>query len=516
MEPQLAQSKNLQQATTLSSKRASTVDQSTANAQHDRTREREKAFNMQRIQLAGQLSSERKQCKDLEARVYALQDELASLRFRSEAFEAECARLHGEIGEAAQQLGAQTVKAAEQNKAMLDRVTDLESKLDEAAKSLEESILGREILQKAHDEAVKNCDQQADKVQQLEKELEISRTQIHDLNANYDRLQEQHDDDAKDQLEQLEVIRQLKLEAKDNEEVMQDVLAELGDARVRISMMEETHEVHDRDLQQRVALKDTEVKDLKREVDTLRDACADAISKKEAAEMDFQEYSAQTLQEQQELTEARNQSLEESQELRRSLDEFQRSTKPFTQTVIICVDVSGSLTGVIHDIKQVYRDVVHTIKSNNSDARVAVVIHGSPSNPVPSPLQPISDKTFQIMETNYVAGTEDYTYCLEQANGFLKKNAATKRLVILIGDGDAICSNRTALFTTCEQLRSAHIFAHSIVIPSSSWSYAGSSPTMRDISAATGGRVENKSTYLSALDELLRHEREEYFKATRM
>ncbi|KAG4217524.1 hypothetical protein PC116_g33995 [Phytophthora cactorum] len=38
---------------------------------------------------------------------------------------------------------------------------------------------------------------------------------------------------------------------------------------------------------------------------------------------------------------------------------------------------------------------------------------------------------------------------------------------------------------------------------------------MRDISEATDGRVEDEATYMSAMDEILRQEREQYFEVSK-
>ncbi|KAI1501794.1 hypothetical protein F5X99DRAFT_428229 [Biscogniauxia marginata] len=437
-------SKDSEHSATTLPPQASTGGQLMMDVQRDRTSSREKAFNIQRIQLAEQLSKKHKLCIDLEARISSLQDELASLTSSNKAFEVECVMLHRQINEAAQKLESQTADAGQRDKAMLERVSDLETKLDEAVKSLDQSILSRDILQRAHDEAVK---------------------------------------------------------------------------------LEKSHESRQHDLQQRLTLKGVEVKELKREIGTLRTACADAVEKKEALQKKLhtqaEDHRVQALQEKQQLEEARDQSLAESRKLRQSLDKLEKSleksAKPFAQTVVICVDVSGSLTSFIHEIKQAYRDVLHIVKSVNSDARVAVVIHGGRERHNPSPVQAISDATFRIMDDlDSMGGAEDYTYCLEQANNIFRMNIDSQKLLVLIGDGNATCSSTTSLFVTCEQLMSARISTYSIVIASHSPFDGCTDLTMQGILEATGSRVEYKDTYLSALDELLRHEREQHFEASHL
>ncbi|RYP42248.1 hypothetical protein DL767_000412 [Monosporascus sp. MG133] len=501
----LAQSKHSRHAATTSSTRASTGGQLMADVQHDRAHSKEKAFNMQRIQLAERLSNESKLYKALEARATLLQDELASLRSSNEALEAECARLHEQIDEATQQLEIQITEAGRRDEAMLERVSDLEAKLDEAANTLEQSFLCREKLQKDHDEAVKACDQQADKVKQLDHELQMGRAKIHDLQAMYDRLHEKHVDDEKHQQEQLETLKRLDAEAKYNKRAMNEALRDLADAKLTISNNEQSHESRESDLQQRLALKGAEAKKLKGEINTLRAACADAISKKEAAQMELRT----------ELAEAQDKSLAESRKLQQSLYELQASINPFPQVIVIGVDVSSSTIPVIHGIKQAYRDVLHMAKSNNSGVKVAVVVHGNYKQHDPSPVQTISDATFRIGDfTEITRGTEDYAYCLEQAHEILSMYVGSKKLIILIGDGNALCSNTTALFAVCEKLRSERVLALSIVIPNHSWFGSTCDSTIRDISQITGGRIEYKDTYLSALDEILRLEREQHFKAS--
>ncbi|KAI4860703.1 hypothetical protein F4820DRAFT_465383 [Hypoxylon rubiginosum] len=457
IQPQIKQSKL---AATSSRTLAST------SSQLEMTRSREKAFNMQRIQLAEQLGSERKQRTELEALLVDLQQELASLTSNNEASVVECTRLHGEI----QQLKSEATETAEWVVAMQKDIINLECKLKEVTADLEQSILSRDTLQKAHDEAVENYDRQTRKVLELEEEL---KAKIRDLDAANKKLQEVHDDDVK----------------------------------FTIPSIHEAHKSRESDLQQRLARKGTEAKNLRRELNALRLTWAEAVMKKEVAEQELidntEEQRVEASQAQQELADSRKQ-----------FDELQKLIVPFPQTVVICVDPSGSTAGSVHEIKQAYRDVLHKIKSSNDDARAAVVIHGSSMRPDPSPLEAVSDATFRMMDSvGSIGGSEDYTYCLEKANGIFKADVDSQKLLILIGDGDAICSNLFSVNDTLGQLSSAGILAHSIVLsngPENLW-FAGDL-TMKDISLWTGGRVEDKDTYLSALEEIFRHEREQHFR----
>ncbi|KAI1662914.1 hypothetical protein F4813DRAFT_394986 [Daldinia decipiens] len=450
--------------TTATTSRTSTTNSSSmANIQLNRTRSREKALNMERINLAGQLSDQQKLCARLEATIISLQDEVTSLSISKETLEAECERLHGQIHAADENSKSQTTEAEQREKALSDKITDLESRLNKILKSLEDTKYDLGMVQLAYTQVVNARNQQVSKVQQLELDLKADRAKIHDLNDSCKNLQEKN-----------------------------------YNADLAIYNMEKSHQSRERELQQRLTSKGTEIKDLKRELNTLRGTSADAVAKKEAV--------------QKELAARSDEFKAESQKLQHSFDELQKSTAPFDQTIVICVDVSGSVASVIHEVKQVYRDVLHIIKSNNSNAEVAVVVHGSYVKMDPSPTQTIKDGTFRILDGINSIGTEDYTYCMEQARNILHRvGVGSKKCIVLIGDGDAICSSSTSLFATCDQLKSANIQAHSVIITNvpNRCRYA----EMRAISKSTGGRVEDKYTYLSAIEEILRHQREQHFKA---
>ncbi|KAI1778574.1 hypothetical protein F4818DRAFT_304779 [Hypoxylon cercidicola] len=426
---------------------ASMSSQLKAGVRGDTTRSKEKTLVMQRIQLAEKLSNERKLSTDLEARLIGLQQELATLTSSNEALEAECSRLHGE---------SQATEAKQSDSTMQETIRDLESKLEEAAKNLEQSLIRSDVLQIAHDEAANDCFQQTEMAKQLDDELKISRAETEELHATYKELLD-------------------------------------------------TYKLSESDLEKHLTSKDGEANELRRELDALRTAHADAVSKQ------AKDFEAQVSQAQKELAEAREQSLAESQKLQKSLDDLQKSTMPFPQAIVIGVDLSGSTNIIFDDIKQAYRDVLLVIKSKNSDARVGVVIHGCYSRPDPSPLEAISDATFRIVDSIHsTGGNEDYSYCLEQANNLFETDGDSKKLLLLIGDGDAMCSDTASAIATCKQLASARTLAHSITLSTSSSFWIQFS--MEEISKITGSRVENKDTYLSALDEILRHEREQHFR----
>ncbi|KAI0896309.1 hypothetical protein F4806DRAFT_466885 [Annulohypoxylon nitens] len=425
----------VQHSATASSTRVVTDSPPTEEARHDNTRAREKAFNLQRIQLAEQLRNERQLSTDLEARIAGLQDELARLTRSKEACETECAELRRQIDEAIQQHESQITASNQREEDMSRRTSDLESKLEEVTKSLEESTLNCSLLQESHAHAARECDDQSTKIKRLESQLILNNTKAHDRDKKYCELEE--------------LYRNIVTE---NEATQKALLAQV------------------------------------------------------------EHYKSQASQEHHMLNkamESRDKYLAESEKLQQSVEKLEKPSKPFAQTIVICVDISGSATGVIHDIRQAYRDVLHIIKSINSSARVAIVVHGEYSRRLPSLVQEISESTFQIMDSSPIGSdTEDYSYCLIEALDILRAEVG-RGLVILIGDGNAVCSDVPGLLETCNQFKSYKMLVHSIIISDNS-NFIGF--TMSRITETIGGQVENKNTYMRAFDEILRRERENYFK----
>ncbi|XXH04175.1 hypothetical protein Hte_010588 [Hypoxylon texense] len=445
-----------------------------AGSQLDMTRSREKALNMQRIQLAEQLSNERKHRTELEARLADLKQKVASITSSSEVIEVESAKLLEKVDSMAQQLESQATEVQQRDGALRGRISDLESKLEEVTKDLEQSKLNCDALQKAHDEAISDRDGLTARVDQLRSELRNERIENRELDAAYKKLEETHE----------------------------------GDMKAALLSIQEAHGSRETDLQQRLTRKGIEAKNLRRELDALRLTLAEAASKREAEEKELlaqtEEWRTQALQAKEELAESLKQ--------QEGFDELKKSTMPFPQMVVICVDLSGSATKSIHEIKQAYRDTLHMIKLHNSDAIVAVVFHGCFKKLAPTPLDVVSDATFRAIDAvSDTGGAEDYSYCLGKAKELFEADNS-KKLLILIGDGEAMSSNPISATVTLEYLLLAEIQAHSIVLQSApSWG-SSSELTMEDISQPTGGRVEYKETYLSALEEILRHEREQHFR----
>ncbi|KAI1804818.1 hypothetical protein F4811DRAFT_552502 [Daldinia bambusicola] len=463
----LDQRKPLEHAAT-SLSLASTASLSSGKLQL-KNRNREKAMNMQYIQLAVQLKDQNELRKTLQTNITGLEDQLASLKLSNEALEHECGKLRDQIHEAEEKLNGYKAEFRRREKDLLGIIADLGSKLDEASKSLLQSTTDRDTLQKVYDEVVKAHDQQTGTIRQLELDLEAIRAQAKTVKDSHKKLQEEH----------------------------------ANELSLAVSDLKESHESRERELQQRLASKGTEIKDLKRELKRLRDDWVETTVQRENLEKYGEGQKA------------------ELHTLRQSLEELKKSTGPFSQEIVIGVDVSGSLSSVIHRVKQTYRDVLHIIKSSNSDAQVVVVIHGGyngfgGSNHYNTlSAQTISNETFQALNFIGAGGAEDYIYCLEEVASRLDMDSDSKKLVILIGDGNTSCARGSSVLASCAQLKASGIQIHSIVLSNGlSWDNP-EELTMRDISEATNGRVEDEESYMSALEEILRNEREQHFNTSK-
>ena len=311
-----------------------------------------------------------------------------------------------------------------------------------------------------------------------------------------------------------ETIRRLEAEVKDREQVIEELGAELEKARIEISEMKESHESREGDLHQGRAARDDMNKVLRQEIDTLRTLHANAVLDKEAAEKQFQARAevetVQAQKKEQELEEACDKFQEENNTLQQSINELQNATKPFPQLVVIVVDLSGSTATVFGQIKQAYRDVLHVLRANNSDAKVSVVIHGPPNPGNPSVVQGITSTTFRIMEecVDKPSGSEDYDSCLAKAADILDANIGSKELVVLIGDGNG-CSSSPSIKSSCAFFQAIEVLVHSIIFPTHSW--FDDSCAMQEIAELTGGRVERQESYLEALEEIFQYERRQHF-----
>ncbi|KAI1763842.1 hypothetical protein GGR53DRAFT_345597 [Hypoxylon sp. FL1150] len=408
--------------------KATANGQSTANARRDQPSNREIALNIQRIQLAEKLGDERKQRKNLEARISSLQDEVAELSSTNKALDMQ-------LSEERKQ--HETAKLSPTNKY-------LHLQRDEFAKQI-----GYE--RKLHAVLETRIDSLQDEIAELtstNKALEADRSRLRE-EIEWTDLQ----------LEESLITQRAKMD---------------GDTQ-RAKTEEDTQE----------------------RISNLEVELAEATKNFQQAILNNN-----LLQET---------SMAESQEMQKSLKELQRSTMPFNQTIVIGVDLSGSTAPFDRKIKNAYRDVLHMIKSNNSDAKVSVVVHGAVKLH-PSPAKAISDTLFKHLDDIEASGTEDYKFCLEQACKVFQDNINSNRLLILIGDGEAEQSRVAALYAACQKLLLDGIKSHSIALPNGSRRRSQFDWTMERISQITGGRVEYQYTYMAAIEELLRKEREQYFR----
>ena len=311
-----------------------------------------------------------------------------------------------------------------------------------------------------------------------------------------------------------ETLRRLETAVREGEKEIMELCAELQKASIEVSEAEKSHESREDDLQQLFTANEEKTEALKFEIETLRGLLAEAASEKESTAKELQARAevekAQAQKKQQELVKARGKLQEENRELQESIKELQNATKPFPQLVVIGVDVSASTIGVSDQIKEAYRDVLHAIRSNNSGAKVSIVLHGAGNSTYPPFIQDITSTTFQFVEkhSNGLKGAEDYDYCLKNAQDIFDGGIGSKRLVVLIGDGCGD-SQTPAVLAACGQFSAINILVHSIIFQS--YSPFWNDRAMESISDLTGGRVERQETYLAALNGIFLHERKQYF-----
>ncbi|KAI1860450.1 hypothetical protein JX265_009849 [Neoarthrinium moseri] len=175
------------------------------------------------------------------------------------------------------------------------------------------------------------------------------------------------------------------------------------------------------------------------------------------------------------------------------------------QLVILCVDASNSSQDVFHQVKQVYRDLLVFLKTKNSDTKVAVITHGHPNNLDVAPPEMITTTTLQLLNSVNTAGTEDYSYCLSKANEIIGSRMGMgsvfeTKVIIMIGDGNAICDSSSGIEAEILILQRQNIPAHSVIVPNGSKRFKGY--TMTKISEETEGVILTIDNYLSELDRL--------------
>ncbi|KAK6220721.1 hypothetical protein LQW54_001912 [Pestalotiopsis sp. IQ-011] len=201
------------------------------------------------------------------------------------------------------------------------------------------------------------------------------------------------------------------------------------------------------------------------------------------------------------LTKERDVARTKEKQLETQVSKLQEAAKPISRLVVICLDGSGSLKGVLGQVKQVYRDLILYLKAKCADAQVALITHGC-SNMV-FQAHTISEWSLILVGNIGSPGSEDYSYCLTKAQNMLEKDASSRRVVVMIGDGDANYSEWTELNKAMTFLKGEGIPAHSIVVPSGYNHVNGTNYSMQQISGRTGGRTESQKSYFSALDDFV-------------
>lgn len=198
----------------------------------------------------------------------------------------------------------------------------------------------------------------------------------------------------------------------------------------------------------------------------------------------------------------RDVALTKEKQLETQVSKLREAAKPISRLVVICLDGSGSLTRVIDQVKQVYRDLILYLKAKCADAKVAVVLHGC-SNRRVWPAHQISEWSLTLVNNIGSPGSENYSYCLPEAKKILENDASSRKVVVMIGDGNANYSTWNEINRTMTFLKGQGIPAHSIVVPNGSRHVNGTNYSTQQISSRTGGRTVSQTSYFSALDDFV-------------
>lgn len=201
------------------------------------------------------------------------------------------------------------------------------------------------------------------------------------------------------------------------------------------------------------------------------------------------------------LVRERDAAVTKEKQLETTVSKLQEAAKPISRLVVICVDGSASLRGVLDQVKQVYRDLILYLKAKCADAKVAVVLHGSSNMTYEA--HTISERSLTFVDGTGGYGTEDYSYCLPEAKKILEKDSCDKNVVIMIGDGEAICNDERKLYKSIDFLKKRQILAHSIVVSNGRPMTMYEKTEMQKLSDRTGGRTETHVTYFRALDDFV-------------
>ncbi|KAF3023014.1 hypothetical protein E8E14_011342 [Neopestalotiopsis sp. 37M] len=198
------------------------------------------------------------------------------------------------------------------------------------------------------------------------------------------------------------------------------------------------------------------------------------------------------------LTKERDVAISKQQRLDTQITGLQEASKPVERLVVICVDCSGSLTHLIKEVQRAYRDVVLYLKAKCSDAKVAVVKHGSSTQRTHS-ARIVSEHELTLLDYIGFPETEDYGFCMDSIVDIFRRDTRSKKAVVMIGDGDACYESLNSITNGVNFMKLSGIPAHSLVISRN----GDAGYTMKRISQETGGRFETAGSYFRALDDFV-------------
>ncbi|KAM0817925.1 putative VWFA domain-containing protein [Seiridium cardinale] len=448
---------------------APTTSRRKQTSKTDRTSRKSQALDMKVLELADQLTTERQTCDELRKRIAELEEELQALKATSKATEAQLqdqvASLQDELTKTREAEAVMRAQHDKKSKAYESTIKSLNGGLQ--AKTDVEKVrdTARARLQRDHDE----------KLRRAEADIKRMNSQYIGLKREYNDLKEEHDllEEIEKTVQDREVQYKRKITALDSK--CDKAVAELEQTRHDKEKLEQSFAKRTEAMQFSIDAKTREIKTIQ--------------NNKKAVE-----------QREKSLVAERDSALIIAQQLETQCIALKESTRPIDRLVVVCVDASGSVGSVLYQVKQVYRDIILYLKAKCSDAKIAVIIHGDRYNRTHN-AEPVSERTLSWMDNTGTPNTEDYAYCLSEAQRIFALDTTSRKVVVMIGDGNGKYDDSGRLNLGLAFLRDNRIPAHSVIIPNGTTQYFGY--TMMNISGETGGRVESKDTYFSALTDFV-------------